>query len=69
MTRTGLANERTLLAYARTALAVVIIGGSCIKFFDGIGMTVLGVVVMGLGVIVGAFGGVRYRRVQREMAG
>lgn len=40
--RTILANERTLLAYGRTALAEVIIGGSALKFFDSVVLTIMG---------------------------
>ncbi|MEX2354161.1 MAG: DUF202 domain-containing protein, partial [Gammaproteobacteria bacterium] len=44
--RTILSNERTLLAYGRTALAQVIIGGSALKFFDSLALGVIGVIFL-----------------------
>jgi putative membrane protein len=41
--RTVLANERTLLSYVRTALTMLVIGGTCIKFFDSIWIEIVGV--------------------------
>tara|TARA_E500000318_G_scaffold80494_1_gene75683 strand:- start:191 stop:475 length:285 start_codon:yes stop_codon:yes gene_type:complete len=67
LSRTGLANERTLLAYVRTSLAIVAIGGSIIKFFSGVWMTEIGIVVILLGAGVGVFGAERYRRMRREI--
>jgi len=40
--RTTLANERTLLGYVRTALALMVVGASALKFFES-------PVLMGLG--------------------
>jgi len=34
--RTVLANERTLLSYSRTALTMLVIGGSCLKFLEDV---------------------------------
>lgn len=54
--RTILANERSLLAYARTSLALIAVGGSCIKFFGSWWMTLLGylfLVASGVVAVVG----------------
>jgi len=63
--RTILSNERTLLAYGRTALAMVIIGGSCLKFFDSIILVVIGWLFLAGGIIVMAIGWRRYRHTDR----
>jgi len=54
--RTVLANERTLLAYGRTALGMMVVGGTIIKFLDewwlhglGVGFIIAGLAVLGLG--------------------
>jgi len=59
--RTILSNERTLLAYGRTALAQVIIGGSALKFFDSLLLAVIGVVFL-IGAGVTMFIGWRHYR-------
>ena len=59
--RTILSNERTLLAYGRTALAMVIIGGSALKFFDSVVLMFVGWVFLSGGLIVMFIGWRRYR--------
>ncbi|MBC8105415.1 MAG: DUF202 domain-containing protein [Anaerolineae bacterium] len=44
--RTVLANERTLLSYTRTALTLLVIGGTALKFFDSLWMEIVGVMFM-----------------------
>ena len=63
--RTILSNERTLLAYGRTALAMVIIGGSALKFFDPGILTVVGWLFLVGGVITILIGWRRYRHTDR----
>ena len=58
---TVLANERTFLAYIRTALTLFVVGASLIKFFDSLPATVIGWVFIPLGLIVLALGISRYR--------
>lgn len=66
--RTALANEHTLLAYARTALAMVAGGATMMKFFGGPAWTLTGVAICAGGILVGIIGAVRYGLVKRELA-
>ena len=55
--RTRLANERTFLAYIRTAMMLLLAGGTVIKFFGDSDLAVVsgwGLVVLGL--VVALFG-------------
>ncbi|MBM3475130.1 MAG: DUF202 domain-containing protein [Armatimonadetes bacterium] len=61
--RTVLANERTFLAYIRTALTLFVVGASLIKFFDSLPATVVGWIFIPIGLAVLAFGISRYRRI------
>lgn len=65
--RTILSNERTFLAYSRTALALIIVGGSCIKFFASIWMTGVGGIFIAAGGLVALRGWQRYERMQALM--
>ena len=67
MDRTILANERTLLAYVRSALALAIVGGSAIKFFDSVGMEVLGAVFILLGIATMIVGVRRFSRINERI--
>lgn len=61
--RTRLANERTLLAWLRTALMLLVSGVTLIKLFDGVlAMQVLGVLLVPGSLITAAAGLLRYRR-------
>lgn len=62
---TILANERTLLSYGRTAPAMVIIGGSCLKFFDSPVLVVIGWAFLAGAVITMLLGWRRYRYTDR----
>ncbi len=63
--RTILSNERTLLAYGRTALAQVIIGGGAMKFFASPVLLLLGGMFLAGGVITMLIGWRRYRHTDR----
>lgn len=63
--RTILSNERTLLAYGRTALAMVIIGGSALKFFASMVLIIVGWLFLAGGVIVMFIGWRRYRHTDK----
>ncbi|MBM3500885.1 MAG: DUF202 domain-containing protein [Armatimonadetes bacterium] len=60
--RTVLANERTFLAYIRTALTLLVVGASFIKFFDSMTLDVVGWAFMPAAVAVLGFGVWRYRQ-------
>jgi putative membrane protein len=59
--RTKQANERTLLAYFRTALTLFVAGLGFIKFFDNIYIELAGWIFIPLGLINLILGIVRYR--------
>ncbi|MGI9091363.1 MAG: DUF202 domain-containing protein [Gemmatimonadaceae bacterium] len=65
--RTTLANERTFLAYARTALQCVVGGVSLIKFFDQTFAFVLGWIFLVSGGIAAVTGTVVFVRRRRQL--
>ena len=67
--RTVLANERTLLSYFRTAIALLAAGGTLIKLFPAEpGMVRLGYMLLGLGVLSGFVGVIRFIAVRRRLS-
>jgi putative membrane protein len=60
--RTILANERTVLAYLRSALSLVIVGVTFLHFVEKGLLLYLGMGFIPLGVAVGIFGVLRYRK-------
>ena len=62
--RTVQANERTLLAYVRTALTMFVAGVSFIRFFNRDVYTVIGTAFIPLSIIIMLFGAWRYRHTQ-----
>ena len=66
--RTRLANERTLLAWLRTGLMLLVSGGTLIKLFEGEPLLeVTGYVLMPLGLIASVLGVYRFLRVQARI--
>ena len=65
--RTALANERTLLAYVRTALTLGVAGGSVVHFLEGPVVDALGWTLIGAGAIALAIGVMRFVRMQRQL--
>ncbi len=70
--RDHLANERTLLAWQRTALGVIAIGFLVDRFaLEGGGTTVtgsvLGIAIVLLGAVVSVLGAYRFMRTEREI--
>lgn len=67
--RTHLANERTLLAYIRTALALAGAGAGLLQFFDTAQSQVTGVLLLAAGIIGLLVGIWRFRTVRRHISG
>lgn len=65
--RTRLANERTLLAYIRTAIAIAVVGASLIKFFDSKTAGISGAVFIAAAAVMLFVGILRFRHVQRDL--
>ncbi len=68
-TRDHLANERTYLAWLRTAANVMVLGLAIAKFApsDGLSAVAAGGVLVAVGAAGLGYGTVRYRRVNREI--
>jgi len=62
--RSILANERTFLAYQRTALTELAVAATFIRFFDHPTLTVVGWALVPASVLTMALGIVRYRRMR-----
>ena len=60
--RTILSNERTMLAYLRTALTMLIVSFALIRFVDGPVFITLGVLLIPVSLAIGWIGRSRYRR-------
>ena len=66
--RTRLANERTLLAYLRTALMLMVAGGTAVKFInESHAVIVTGWLFIVLGAVVGLIGAWRFIAMQRAI--
>lgn len=66
--RTLLANERTFLAYLRSAIALVIAGLSIMNFTEPGWFWGVGMFSIPLGMVVGYFGYGRYRKMDQQIA-
>jgi putative membrane protein len=67
VSRTDLANERTLLAYVRTALALAAGGIGLVQIFSAPLIVALGWALMPAGALVFLLGVARFRRTQRAL--
>jgi len=66
--RTHLANERTLLAYVRTAFMLIIAGATAIKAFgDDRIIVASGWALLACGLVLGAFGSWRFKIVRQRI--
>ncbi len=61
-TRFALANERTLLAWVRTSLALLASGGAVQQLSDLPARTALAILLSAIGIAAAVAGGVRYQR-------
>ena len=66
--RTVLANERTLLAYGRTAIVLVASGATLLKHFDEADMQVAGVALIALGGVAAVVGIWRFLTFRRRIS-
>lgn len=66
--RTELANERTLLAYGRTAIALLITGVSAIKFFEAWWIWTVGALFIGGAIWISLTGWRRFLMMRRRVA-
>lgn len=62
--RSILANERTFLAYQRTAVTTLAAAASFIKFFDNPLLEFLGWALLPVSVVTAGLGALRYRRMR-----
>ncbi len=67
--RTVLANERTLMSYIRTSVALAAGGGSLIHFFNSLVTTIGGVVLIILAVVTIGWGLQRFAYYRRHLKG
>lgn len=65
--RTSLANERTLLAYLRSGMALIIAGATISHFSQDGFYLVLGMVCILAGLATGGIGSARYRNMQKKI--
>lgn len=65
--RTALANERTFLAYVRTALALFAAGVTLVHFFDSVWLDIVGWAFVPIGAGTMLIGAVRYRRMKARI--
>ena len=68
MDRTNLANERTFLAYVRTAIMLFISGVTLLKLFElNVVMTILGYALIPISVSVAIVGYIRFLNVRKKI--
>lgn len=65
--RTILSNERTLLAYLRSSLSLILVGVTFLHLVSEGFLFYLGLTIIPLGLAVGIFGVLRYRNMGREI--
>lgn len=63
--RTKMAVERTILSYLRTALTIIVVAVSFIKFFDSMFLTILGWILIGLAPLLFIFGFVKCKKLEK----
>lgn len=67
--RTIFANERTLMAYLRTAMTVSVGGFAAIKLSDDLYMKIIGAVLIPVGIVLAIYSFIRYRHKQKLIEG
>lgn len=66
--RTIMANERTFLAWFRTAISLIAGGLAIIKFSEDLIFLISGVILIGMGFVIGLIGTIRYIRIHKRLA-
>jgi putative membrane protein len=67
--RTIFANERTLMAYLRTAITIMVGGFAAIKFSNDLYLEIIGIAIIPIGVILAIYSFMRYRNKQKLIEG
>ncbi|OKL40665.1 YidH family protein [Pontibacter flavimaris] len=67
--RTIFANERTLMAYLRTAMTVSIGGFAAVKFSDDLYLEIIGIILIPIGIILALYSFIRFRQKQKLIEG
>lgn len=65
--RTVLSNERTFLAYGRTALTLFVAGITFIRFFGIAFLTLVGYLFIALSIVLTAVGALRYKKTKSHI--
>ena len=65
--RTQMANERTLMSYYRSALALIGLGAFVFKFYENMVFYVVAGLFVLLGIILGIYGMTRYYRFKSKL--
>lgn len=65
--RTAMSNERSILAYIRTALTLIVSGASAIKFFYEPSMKIIGVGLIASGILTMIIGVVHYHKFNQRL--
>lgn len=65
--RTAMANERTLLSYIRTSLALIVVGVTILKFFHSSSMHTLAYFIIPVGAVAGVVGLMKYLEVRARL--
>ncbi len=65
--RTLLANERTVIAYLRGAVTLVIAGMTFMHFIENGFLRYIGLIIIPLGIVVGIFGTLRYNKLNKRL--
>jgi putative membrane protein len=67
--RTIFANERTLMAYLRTAMTISVGGFAAVKLSSDLYLEIIGGILIPFGVILGIYSFMRYRQKQKLIEG
>jgi len=66
--RTLLSLDRTLLSYMRTSMTTIVVGATFFKFFDGVVMQSLGMIIIIVAIILTVIGIVRSIQIHKKIS-